>query len=82
MATLHVRDVPEETCERIRELASANKHSLSAEALKLLDEALRNHERRAAHSEALASLRRRRWVPPADKNIPDSTELLREDRER
>lgn len=82
MPTLHVRDCPEETYERIRELASANKRSLSAEAVKLLDEALRNHERRPAHAEALAWILRNRHVYPAGKKVPDSVELLREDRAR
>jgi hypothetical protein len=50
--------------------------------LKLLDEALRNHERLPAHAEALARILRNRHVYPAGKKVPDSVELLREDRAR
>jgi hypothetical protein len=48
--------------------------------LRLLRQALREEELRAAHNAALADLRQRRWTPPP--GTPESVEWLREDRER
>ena len=47
-----------------------------------LKEALREEEARVVHREVLDKVRRRRFRYPADRNIPDSVELLREDRLR
>lgn len=82
MPTLHVRNVPEDLHERIREIASADRRSLSGEVVVLLDEALGNRKRLARHVEALESLRRRRRVYRSKGKLPDSTQLLREDRAR
>ncbi len=80
MATLHVRNVPDELYARIRERAETSHRSLSAEVVALLSEAVEDD--RISPREILADIRRRRFFRPSDVGAPDVTELLREDRER
>lgn len=80
MAILHVRNVPEPLYERLRERAEAQRRSLSAEVITLLAWAIEEAERRPAVT--LDAIRRRRSFNPAEAGAPDSTTLLREDRER
>lgn len=80
MATLHVRNVPDEIYQRLREKAEASNRSLSAEVVVLLRGALEN--RKPSQREVLDEIRRQRTFRPADVGAPDSTTLLREDRGR
>jgi plasmid stability protein len=80
MPTLHVRSVPNDLHEQLRELARNSHRSLSAQVITLLAEALAAHESSSRQAQLLGEIRRRRFHPPPD--APDSTELLREDRER
>jgi len=80
MATLHVRNVPDDLYARLQELAVARQRSLSAQVITLLEQALTNDERQQQQAKLLAGIRRRRYVPPAGS--PDSMALLREDRDR
>lgn len=80
MATLHVRNVPNALYERLREQAESQNRSLSAEVIILLDRALAESDSKQA--DILARIRRRRSFSPAAVGAPDSTALLREDRER
>lgn len=80
MPVLHVRNVPEQLYERIRQQARQQNRSISAEVIILLNRALAQPER--SQAEVLANIRRRRSFQPADQHAPDSTSLLRQDRER
>jgi plasmid stability protein len=80
MATLHVRSVPDELHNRLRELARNSQRSLSAQVITLLAEAVEDRGSSAHQTQLLAGIRRRRFHPPA--GAPNSTELLRQDRER
>jgi len=80
MPTLHVRSVPEDLYERIRQLAQLRSRSLGAQVVTMLSEALDEEEQRKDQVGALTSIRRRRFFPP--KNAPSSLDLLREDRLR
>lgn len=80
MATLHVRNVPDALYERLREQAESQNRSLSAEVIMLLDRALLDMEN--DQGEILARIRRRRSFSPSAVGAPDSTTLLREDRDR
>jgi plasmid stability protein len=82
MATLHVRDVPDELYERIRKLAQAKNRSLSAQVNTLLARAVADEEHRQSQAELLAEARRLRESIKWDPSFPDSTTLLREDRDR
>ncbi len=80
MPTLHVRNVPDELYERLREQANARNRSISAEVIMLLDRALTDTE--PSQAELLDGIRRRRFFRPAQNGAPDSTALLRQDRAR
>ena len=80
MATLHVRNVPDELYERVRKHAQAQGRSISAEVVMLLDRALAQAE--PPQADVLASIRRRRFFRPSEAGAPDSVTLLREDRAR
>ena len=80
MSILHVRNIPDELYDRIRQRARAQNRSISAEVIMLLDRALAEAER--SQSDVLASIQRRRVFYPVEAGAPDSTSLLREDRAR
>ena len=80
MPILHVRNVPDELYARLQQRADAQRRSLSAEVITLLDWAIGESERASAAT--LASIRARRSFDPAAAGVPDSTTLLRADRAR
>jgi plasmid stability protein len=80
MPTLHVRNVPETLYDRLRERAQEQNRSLSAEVVMLLDFAL--EESTDIQAQLVDNIRRRRFFNPAAAGAPDSTTLLREDREQ
>jgi len=80
MPTLHVRNVPDELCERIRARAQEESRSITAEVIQLLQRALAEEEQ--DQTRVLERVRRRRFFRPADVNAPDSTAMLRQDRAR
>ena len=80
MSTLHVRSVPEDLYDRVRQLAQLRSRSLGAQVVTMLYEALDEEEQRKDQAGALASIRRRRFAPP--KKAASSLDLLREDRQR
>ena len=80
MPILHVRNVPKDLHTRLKERAGAQRRSLSAEVITLLEWAVEETERISASP--LASIRQRRFFAPEAAGAPDSTTLLREDRQR
>jgi plasmid stability protein len=80
MPTLHVRSVPEDLYDRVRQLAQLRSRSLGAQVVTMLYEALDEEEQRKDQMSALASIHRRRFAPP--KKSAASLDLLREDRQR
>ncbi len=77
MATLHVRNVPDETYEALRERARERRSSISVEAIRLLERALRTD--RARVHELLAEIESSR--PRARAGAPSAAEILRLDRD-
>jgi plasmid stability protein len=80
MSILHVRNVPQDLYMRLKRRAETQHRSLSAEVITLLEWAVKEVDRTSELS--LESIRRRRTFEPASVDAPDSTILLREDRER
>lgn len=80
MATLHVRNVPPDLHRRLSRHARAERRSLSAEVITLLTRALESAER--SPEQILAAIEERRRFTPAAVGAPDSTTLLRQDRDR
>ena len=80
MSVLHVRNVPDALYERLRRRAAEERRSLSSEVITLLSRALDEGEQ--APQVTLAAIRERRFFRPAEAGAPDSTTMLRQDRER
>lgn len=80
MPILHVRNIPNELYARLQRRAEVQRRSLSAEVLTLLEWAIEEAERTSEAT--LTSIRRRRSFNPAAAGAPDSTTLLRQDRDR
>ena len=77
MATLHVRDVPEETYEALRRLAAERGSSMNTEAIRLLGRALRTDT--AVVRALLEQIESRRPVPR--RRVPAPAALIRRDRD-
>lgn len=80
MATLRVQNVLDELYKALLDRALAEHRSLGAEVILLLDAALAQASRSPAR--ILTAIRSRRSFSPAAVGAPDSTTLLREDRNR
>ncbi len=80
MSILHVRNIPDELYERIQNRARAQGRSITAEVVSLLTKAMEAVD--DSQPELLAGIRRRRFFKPSQAGAPDSTTLLREDRQR
>ena len=80
MSILHVRNIPKELHTRLKRRAEAQRRSLSAEVITLLEWAIQEAERSPANT--LASIRQRRSFNPLNAGAPSSTQLLHQDRDR
>ncbi len=80
MATLHVRNFPEDMHTELSKRARIEGRSLGAEVIALLDIALRQSAR--PQGQILAAIAARHRFNPRAKGAPVSLELLREDRSR
>ena len=80
MTILHVRNIPESLHQRLKTRAATQRRSLSAEVIALLEWAIEEAERDPAPTLNAIRERRARYIVAPE--APDSTELLREDRER
>ena len=80
MSILHVRNIPDELYQRIQERAQMQGRSISAEVVSLLTQAIDQAD--SDQGVVLTEIRRRRYFKPGEAGAPDSTTLLREDRQR
>ena len=80
MATLHVGNVPDDLMEELRKRARAENRSISGELVTLLERALR--EQSVPVAVLLERMSRRLEEQRLRPDVPDSVELIREDRER
>jgi len=77
MATLHVRNVPDDTYEALRRLAAERNSSIAIEAVRLLRRALRTD--RAGVRALLDEIDARR--PAVRRETPTAADLIRRDRD-
>lgn len=82
MATLHVRNMPDDLYEKISGLAADQQRSIGAEVVILLSEAVASYAMQEERAQALARLARRRRMLGKRFRATDSVELIREDRDR
>lgn len=83
MATLYVENVPDEIYKALRKRARANRKSIAAEVIELLQQNVPTEEelkRRRKAFEGLARLRAMK--PPGLGPFQSAEEMIREDRER
>ncbi|MDZ8240173.1 MAG: hypothetical protein RMY36_001420 [Nostoc sp. SerVER01] len=88
MATLHALNIPDELYAQLQELAKAENNSVDAQVITILQSALQaktqptEDERRKNVPKLLEEIRLRRESRRTDVEWPDSTALIREDRDR
>lgn len=88
MATLYVRNLPDDLYAKLQELAASEHRSINAQVITLLEQALKtetqqtDEERRKNVPKLLEEIRLRREQLPTDIEWPDSTAMIREDRDR
>ena len=82
MATLYVRDFPDEIYDRIKEYAADNRRSLSSQVIILMNEALAQKDILESRKQALDRIAQRRRSQSNQSTGIDSLALLREDRDR
>jgi plasmid stability protein len=80
MPILHVRNVPEDLYESLKQQAAAQNRSLSAQVITILARAVEQPER--SQREILENIQRMRSFHPIEAGAPDSTTLLRQERAR
>jgi plasmid stability protein len=83
MATLYVENVPDEIYKALRKRARANRKSIAAEVITLLEQNIPTTaelKRRQEFYDRLAELRARPPLSPGP--FPSAEEMIREDRER
>lgn len=83
MATLYVENVPDDVYKALRKRAKANRKSIAAEVISLLEENIPTEtelKRRREFYDRLAELRAK--PPLAPGPFPSTEEMIREDRER
>lgn len=90
MATLNVINIPDELYEKLQELAAKENRPISAQVVTLLEKALLsesaqnldNKRQNVAKIIKLIEENSRRREQLSELELPDSTQLLREDRDR
>jgi plasmid stability protein len=83
MATLYVENVPDEVYKALRKRAQANRKSIAAEVISILEANVPTAtelKRRQEFYDRLAELRARPPLSPGP--FPSAEEMIREDRER
>ena len=76
MATLYVRDIPDQLYLQVKQIADEQGRSLSAYVLLMLQQAIDDEKLRHQRVKILSNIRRRRQPLPAD--APDSVSMLRQ----
>ncbi|MHB9130528.1 MAG: FitA-like ribbon-helix-helix domain-containing protein [Armatimonadota bacterium] len=80
MASITIKDIPEELYHRFKEVAVKDRRSVNAEVIVAMDRLIQETEQRQLRAAALARINERRRQRPRD--VVDSLALLREDRDR
>ena len=83
MATLYVRNVPDDLYEALRKRARQNRRSMAAEVLAVLEENIPTSRELRSRREFIRRLERLRAQPsPSAGPFPSTEEMVREDRSR
>ncbi|OBQ11223.1 MAG: hypothetical protein AN482_08310 [Anabaena sp. LE011-02] len=88
MNNLNVITLPDQLYQQLQKLAESENDSIESQVVTLLQKALQEKQqqtetqRRQNVLKVLEESRNRRRLNPADFGLPDSTEMIREDRDR
>lgn len=88
MATLYVRNLPDDLYAKLQELAASQHRSINAQVITLLEQVLTTQaqeteeQKRQNIPKILEEIRQRRENRPTDIEWLDSTAMIREDRDR
>jgi plasmid stability protein len=83
MATLYVENVPDDLYKALRQRARANRKSIAAEVITLLEQNIPTEEEMKRRRKFVKELERiRSSVTPRPGPFPSAEEMIREDRER
>jgi metal-responsive CopG/Arc/MetJ family transcriptional regulator len=88
MNNLNVITLPDQLYQELQKLAESENDSIESQVVTLLQKALQEKQqqtetqRRQNVLKVLEESRNRRRLNPADFGLPDSTEMIREDRDR
>jgi antitoxin FitA len=80
LATLFIKEVPDDLYQALKERAARERRSISSETLKILEEVLMQGPR--SRREVWQSIQQLRQGRNFTKPGPNTTEMLREDRPR
>ncbi|MBO1054719.1 MAG: hypothetical protein HEQ25_22865 [Dolichospermum sp. DET73] len=88
MNNFNVITLPDQLYQQLQKLAESENDSIESQVVTLLQKALQEKQqqtetqRRQNVLKVLEESRNRRRLNPADFGLPDSTEMIREDRDR
>lgn len=82
MASLQVRDIPEELYENLTAVAKAENRSISQETIVLLKSALRLKSERITQRKRVLQEIEQLNKPSFNGDFPEPADLIREDRDR
>ena len=82
MATLYVRNFPDDLHKRVKELAAKRRRSFGAEVVVLVAKAVQSEQDTGQRLEALNRIAERRRNFKLPPGAQDAVSMLREDRER
>jgi plasmid stability protein len=83
MATLYVENVPDEVYESLRKHAQKERRSISAEVIRLLEEKFPTAAELERRREAWRKIEHLQFTRSENaENLPDSVDMIREDRDR
>lgn len=82
MATLYIRNFPKYLHDELRRRAKENHRSISEEVILIVREAVATAEEIRRRQDAIKRLSECRFTSTSEEKMPDSLDLIREDRER
>lgn len=81
MASITIRDIPDDLFERFKDISREDRRSINAEVIEIIDQAVRQRDLRAQRLRALEELAKiRESQPPSSED--DTLKILREGRRR
>ena len=82
MATIYVRNVPDELYEALRKRAHENQRSIAAEVLSVLETSIPTRKELRARKALVRRLQRMHSKNKSTRRFPSTETMLREDRQR